>query len=189
MNLMAAERLRELKGPKVLHRLEEIWHTFYCETLPMLEAILYMVKHKGRPCIRTTTLATFRDVVFLFTNVEDAIIRGKRNLPPGIRHAILILQCVNDSYPPSKNKLKIEFLAAQICSSYIGYYGLYQNGHLIVTSNEPMIISKRRPSADVGGPRRISRPFSIQPQQMDTLNQIFKNAVRHKTPKGRRPLR
>ncbi|CAL1287446.1 unnamed protein product [Larinioides sclopetarius] len=174
-----SQKLRHHHGSRLLQCLEEVWSSFYMEILPVLEAVLYLVKPKGRLSVRSVTLASFRDIVFFSEDIEDAINTERELISPGIRHAILILQSVNDSYPPCKNRLRLESLAAQICSPFMGYFGLYENGELVTTSNEPAAFAKRRPSADVG-PRRISRPFSVQPQQMETLNQLFKKAIRHK---------
>lgn len=55
---------------------------------------------------------------------------------------------MNDSYPPNKNKLRAEYLAAQVTSRFLGYLGLYENGELVVVSNEPMLAAKRRPSGN-----------------------------------------
>ncbi|GBM62558.1 Proline-rich protein 5 [Araneus ventricosus] len=180
-----AQKLRHHHGSRLLQCLEEVWSSFYMEILPLLEAVLHLVKPKGRLSVRSVTLASFRDIVFFSEDIEDAVHTERELISPGIRHAILILQSVNDSYPPCKNRLRLESLAAQICSPFMGYFGLYENGELVTTSNEPAAFAKRRPSADVG-PRRISRPFSVQPQQMETLNQLFKKAIRHK---GQKALR
>lgn len=59
-----------------------------------------------------------------------------------------LFQGVNDSYPPNKNKLRIENIAAQVCSPYLGYNGLYEDGEITVPSNEPMLAAKRRPSGN-----------------------------------------
>ncbi|GIY76493.1 proline-rich protein 5 [Caerostris extrusa] len=177
--IILAGRLRSHQGPRLLQCLEEVWTSFYTDILPALEAILHLLKPKGRLSVRCLTLAAFRDIVFFAGDTEDAINRGKACLSPAIKHSILILQSINDSYPPCKNRLRLESLAAQICSPFMGYFGLYEDGALVKSSNEPIAFAKRRPSADVG-PRRISRPFSVQPQQMDTLNQLFKKAIRQK---------
>lgn len=42
----------------------------------------------------------------------------------------------------------METIAAQVCDVYLGYYGLYEYGDLTVTSNEPMLAAKRRPSGN-----------------------------------------
>lgn len=174
-----AGRLRGLKDSRLLQQLEDIWINFYKNTLPTLEAVMHSVKPKGRVSIRSITLAAFRDAIALSADLEGAV-RFNSDISPEIKHMILILQNVNDSYPPNKNKLRMENIAAQVFSIYLGYYGLYENGDLIVTSNEPMLASKRRPSVDISAPRRISRPFSVQPQTLDTLDELFKSAVRHR---------
>lgn len=63
-----------------------------------------------------------------------------------LKAKLFTFQNVNDSYPPCKNKLRLESLCAQICSPFMGYIGLYENGQLLVTSNEPAAFAKRRPS-------------------------------------------
>ncbi|XP_054709003.1 proline-rich protein 5-like isoform X2 [Uloborus diversus] len=172
-------KLKRLDRSTFLQRLEDVWISFYSKTLPLLEAIFYQVKPKGRLSIRCTTLVAFRDVILLSSDIEAVPAYGA-DVSPEIRRMILLLQNVNDSYPPSKNKIRMESLAARICSPFMGYMGMYQKGYLVVTSSEPMHAARRRPSAvEVGGPRRISRPFSVQPHQMDTLNELFKTAVRH----------
>ncbi|GFQ90200.1 proline-rich protein 5 [Trichonephila clavata] len=177
--VLLAGSLRNVKGPELLNSLEEVWTSFYSDTLPLLEGAFYLLKPRGRLSVRGIALAAFRDIVFFAEDVEGAIHTKRDSISPEIRHAILILQNVNDSYPPCKNRLRLESLAAQICSPFMGYFGIYENGHLVTPSNEPATFAKRRPSADVG-PRRISRPFSVQPQQMDTLNQLFKKAIRQR---------
>ncbi|KAG8185387.1 hypothetical protein JTE90_018610 [Oedothorax gibbosus] len=175
-----ASKLKQCKDEILLRSLEEVWCQFYRDTLPLLEAVLLLLKPKGRLSVRCTTLAAFRDVVFFSEDIEGAINNTRDCISSEILHSILVQQTVNDSYPPSKNKLRLETLAAQICNPFLGYLGLFENGNLVVSSNEPAAFAKRRPSADAG-PRRISRPFSVQPQQMDTLNQVFKKAIRNKS--------
>ncbi|XP_042899959.1 proline-rich protein 5-like [Parasteatoda tepidariorum] len=175
--------LKGLKGVELLQRLKEKWTTFYSNTVPMLEVVFYLLKPKGRMSVRSTTLVTFRDVVFFSDNVEVSIRTEKEYASSELQHMILVLYSVTDTYPPSKNRLRLEAVAASLCSTFMGYYGMYKNGELVIPSNEPAAASRRRPSEV--GPRRISRPFSVQPQQMETLNQLFKNAVRNKQhPRG-----
>lgn len=94
---------------------------------------------------------------------------------PGIKHMFLILQVVNDTYPPNKNKLKLESILARIINPFLGFRGLYHGGsEPVIPSMEPSIASRRK-SSDW---RRISRPLSVQSQQVETLTELFINALR-----------
>nr|XP_042899960.1 proline-rich protein 5-like isoform X2 [Parasteatoda tepidariorum] len=83
--------LKGLKGVELLQRLKEKWTTFYSNTVPMLEVVFYLLKPKGRMSVRSTTLVTFRDVVFFSDNVEVSIRTEKEYASSELQHMILVL--------------------------------------------------------------------------------------------------
>ncbi|XP_022237986.1 proline-rich protein 5-like [Limulus polyphemus] len=108
--------------------------------------------------------------------MEDALSSEVIEVTPGVKHMLLILYNVNDTFPPNKNKLRLESLLARVIVPFLGFKGLYYGeSEPVVESSEPELIARRRSS---DGSRRISRPLSIQPQQVDTLNEMFLKAIR-----------
>ncbi|PRD27981.1 UNVERIFIED_CONTAM: Proline-rich protein 5 [Trichonephila clavipes] len=57
-------------GPELLNSLEEVWTSFYSDTLPLLEGAFYLLKPRGRLSVRGIALAAFRDIVFFAEDVE-----------------------------------------------------------------------------------------------------------------------
>ncbi|XP_076337807.1 proline-rich protein 5-like isoform X6 [Tachypleus tridentatus] len=108
-------------------------------------------------------------------NIVGAISSATDVIPHGIKHMLLILQNVKDQYPPCKNKLKLESLVAKVVTPFLGFTGLYYDGEgPVVLSKEPQLVTRQRLS---DGGRRISRPFSLQPKQLETLNEMFLSAL------------
>ncbi|KAM7308436.1 proline-rich protein 5-like [Ixodes scapularis] len=93
---------------------------------------------------------------------------------------ILILYNVSDSYPPTKTKLKLESLLARLVSPFLGFQGLYLQGHPepVIKSSEPEIAARRKSADGVPLPRKLSRPMSSQPRQIETLHELFLTALR-----------
>lgn len=90
---------------------------------------------------------------------------------------VLLIQGIMDTFPPSKSKLRMETITASVVSPFMGYKGVYENydNRLpVVTSSEPELNAVHR-QQDM---RRISRPLSVQPKQMETLNELFMSALR-----------
>ncbi|XP_023212321.1 proline-rich protein 5-like isoform X2 [Centruroides sculpturatus] len=173
--IILRENIRLEEGEKLLVMLEEIWNYFFKKILPALEAILYLIKTKEILTVRQTALVSFRDFILLKIKIEEALQKVNYKVSSGIKHMFLILQGVNDSYPPNKNKLKLESILARIINPFLGFRGLYQGGsEPVIPSMEPAIAARRK-SADW---RRISRPLSVQPQQVETLTELFINALR-----------
>ncbi|XP_022246929.1 proline-rich protein 5-like [Limulus polyphemus] len=170
------DRIRQSKGKRLTRSLEEVWGNIFVDILPLLDAILFLVKTREGITIRQTTLAAFRDQVVLKLNIEDALSSEAAEVPLGVKHMLLILYNVNDVFPPNKNKLRLESLLARTIVPFLGFKGLYcGNSMPLIESSEPQLIAKRRSN---DGGRRISRPFSIQPCQLDTLNEMFLTALR-----------
>jgi hypothetical protein len=117
-----------------------------------------------------------------------------------------------DTFPPQKNKLKIEQMASLLLNPFHGYKGLYldHESEPSYPSSEPIMFANRK---SVGNPsidsisllhfrlilpiiiifviindfccaftdiniRRISRPLSVQPKQIETLNELFLSVIR-----------
>ena len=103
----------------------------------------------------------------------------KRILPSGFLQLVMVVQGVMDTYPPNKNKLRMESVAASVTSPFMGYKGWYEGDpkEPKIRSSEPGLNADRRISTEH---RRVSRPFSVQPKQMETLNELFLNALKKK---------
>ncbi|XP_077513861.1 uncharacterized protein LOC144124833 isoform X2 [Amblyomma americanum] len=100
-------------------------------------------------------------------------------VPDGIRHMLLILYNVSDSYPPTKTKLKLEGMLARILNPFLGFQGLYEGTpEPTVKSAEPEVASRRKSADGVPLPRKLSRPMSSQPRQIETLHELFLTALR-----------
>lgn len=163
--------------------LSEHWTQFYSNILPALDCILFRVKAKCGLTIRQTTLIAFRDEVIFKTSFEEnlnILVKEKKSIPSDIKHMLLVLQSIYESYPPTRNKTHIEALTALVISPYLGYKGLYlnfDNSEPAVPSREPQLNAKRK-SIDLGA--RGSRPLTMQPKQLETLNELFASALRKK---------
>ncbi|XP_076324338.1 proline-rich protein 5-like [Tachypleus tridentatus] len=170
------ERIRQSKGRRLMRSLEEVWENTFVNILPLLDAVFFLVKTREGFTIRQTTLAAFRDKVVLKLNIEDALFTETAEVPSGVKHMLLILYNVNDAFPPNKNKLRLEPLLARTVVPFLGFKGLYCGKPIpSIESSEPQLIARRRSS---DGGRRISRPLSIQPSRLDTLNEMFLTALR-----------
>lgn len=56
---------------------------------------------------------------------------------------------MNDSYPPTKTKLKLEALVARLVSPFLGFQGLYQGGpEPVIKSSEPELVARRKSSGN-----------------------------------------
>lgn len=185
---MAVIRDRVLNGYDLITCLCDNWQQFYSNILPALDCILFRVKAKCGLTVRQTTLVAFRDEVILKTSFEEELnrmVNQDRDVSPDIRHMLLVLQSVYECYPPSKNKIHIEALTALVVSPYQGYKGLYlnhKNTEPEVVSREPVLNAKRKSidmmcrAVGVG-----SRPLTMQPKQLETLNELFASALRKNT--------
>lgn len=130
--------------------------------------------------MRQAFLVAFRDVVVTKLDLEDLLNAGSRDLVPDlIKHMLFILYNVNDSYPPSKAKLKLEGLLARIVVPFLGFQGIYEGGpEPTVKSTEPEVAARRKSADGVPLPRKLSRPMSSQPRQIETLHELFLTALR-----------
>ena len=181
---MALIRDRVTDGYDLIDSLCDNWRQFYSNILPALDCILFRVKAKCGLTIRQTTLVAFRDEVIFKTSFEEELnqlVNQNRDVPQDIKHMLLVLQSIYECYPPSKYKTHIEALTALVISPYMGYKGLYldyKNNEPEIPSREPVLNAKRK-SIDLMC-RAGSRPLTMQPKQLETLNELFASAIRKK---------
>lgn len=174
------QKLQAEPREKLLDVLSSEWENLFRHVLPTLDMILYVVKGKGSTTVRQAFLVAFRDVVVTKLDLEDLLSAESRDLVPElIKHMLFILYNVNDSYPPSKTKLKLEGLLARIVVPFLGFQGLYEGGpEPTIKSAEPEVAARRKSADGVPLPRKLSRPMSSQPRQIETLHELFLTALR-----------
>ncbi|XP_053575018.1 proline-rich protein 5 isoform X2 [Bombina bombina] len=120
------DKIRFYEGQKLLDSLAETWDFFFCDVLPMLQAIFYPVQGK-EPSIRQLALLHFRNIITLNIKLDDAISRPRARVPASIIQMLLILQGVHESKGVSEEYLNLEALLQKVVSPYLGTYGLYSN--------------------------------------------------------------
>ncbi|KAM8974001.1 proline-rich protein 5 isoform 1-T1 [Pelodytes ibericus] len=120
------DKIRFYEGQKLLDSLAETWDFFFCDVLPMLQAIFYPVQGK-EPSIRQLALIHFRNIITLNIKLDDALSRTRARIPPSIIQMLLILQGVHESKGVSDEYLNLEALLQKVVSPYLGTYGLYSN--------------------------------------------------------------
>uniref|UniRef100_A0ACB8EBV7 Proline-rich protein 5 n=1 Tax=Sphaerodactylus townsendi TaxID=933632 RepID=A0ACB8EBV7_9SAUR len=120
------DKIRFYEGQKLLDTLAETWDFFFCDVLPMLQAIFYPVQGK-EPSVRQLALLHFRNIIALNIKLEDALSRSRARVPPSIIQMLLILQGVHESKGVTEDYLKLESLIQKVVSPYLGTYGLYSN--------------------------------------------------------------
>ncbi|XP_075538560.1 proline-rich protein 5-like isoform X2 [Dermacentor variabilis] len=174
------QELQAVPREKLLEVLSSEWENLFRHVLPTLDMILYVVKGKGSTTVRQAFLVVFRDAVVTKLDLEDLINENTRHLvPDGIRHMLLILYNVSDSYPPTKTKLKLEVLLARLLDPFLGFQGFYEGKpEPTVKSAEPEVAARRKSADGVPLPRKLSRPMSSQPRQIETLHELFLTALR-----------
>lgn len=172
--IIIRENIWHNQGKKILKELEDEWTYFFTEILPMIQAIFYAVRKSGTT-IRLATQAAFRDIIVVKLNILGALeLDVKFKVTSGLKHMFLVLQNLHDTYPPNEQQLQLEAIVARVIIPYLGFYGYYEGGsEPLVESSEPMIASQRRASTEA---HKI-RPLSVQTTQLETLEDIFKNAV------------
>jgi len=172
MAVLNAHISKEKDLMKMFQTLEETWEHFFANTLPMLQSIMFAVKCK-KLTIRQITLVSFRDEVLLKLPIKDILqIEHARNSAV-FKQMLLVLQGVIDTYPPNKNRLELESFVARLVVPYLGYRGIYRGrNEPDVESMEPLVA--RRKSIDL---RKLSRPLSVQPENIHTLEEMFKSAL------------
>nr|CAD7398086.1 unnamed protein product [Timema poppensis] len=140
--------------------------------------ILFTNQQNHKLSIRQASLVAFRDCVImkleskLTPELEDQYL--KKKVSPALRQMFLVLQNVSESYPPSEERIKLERLVARVVSPYMGFRGLYRDGHPdpVIKSREMDVAHLRRPS--VVDPRRLTRPLSLtSARHVETLNDLF----------------
>lgn len=173
-------KLEAVPREALLQLLSSEWENLFRHVLPTLDMILYVVKGKGSTTVRQAFLVVFRDGVVTKLDLEELINEETRHsVPDGIRHMLLILYNVSDSYPPTKTKLKLEGLLARLMVPFLGFQGLYEGTpEPTVKSAEPEVAARRKSADGVPLPRKLSRPMSSQPRQIETLHELFLTALR-----------
>uniref|UniRef100_A0A8C5PUV8 Proline rich 5 n=1 Tax=Leptobrachium leishanense TaxID=445787 RepID=A0A8C5PUV8_9ANUR len=134
------DKIRFYEGQKLLDSLAETWDFFFCDVLPMLQAIFYPVQGK-EPSIRQLALLHFRNIITLNLKLEDAMARPRARLPPSIIQMLLILQGVHESKGVTEEYLNLEALLQKVVSPYLGTYGLFSNEGPV--SHASCILEKR----------------------------------------------
>ncbi|TRY82698.1 hypothetical protein DNTS_018763 [Danionella cerebrum] len=114
------------KGMKLLDSLVDTWDFFFCDVLPMLQAIFYPVQGKD-PSVRQLALLLFRNIIALSVKLEEALSRPHTQPPPGLTHMLLILQGVHEPGCVSSEYLRLECLVQKVVSPYLGTLGLFYN--------------------------------------------------------------
>ncbi|XP_059833951.1 proline-rich protein 5-like isoform X1 [Hypanus sabinus] len=127
------DKIRFYEGQKLLDTVAEIWDFFFCDILPMLQAIFYPVQGK-EPTVRQIALLHFRNVITLNVKLEDALSRPRARVPPSIIQMLLILQGVHESKGVSGDYLRLELLIQKVVSPYLGTYGLHMGNEQITHS-------------------------------------------------------
>ncbi|KAM4677440.1 proline-rich protein 5 isoform 2-T2 [Discoglossus pictus] len=120
------DKIRFYEGQKLLDSLAETWDFFFCDVLPMLQAIFYPVQGK-EPSIRQLALLHFRNIITLNLKLDDALSRPRARVPASIIQMLLILQGVHESKGVTQEYLNLESLLQKVVSPYLGTYGLYSN--------------------------------------------------------------
>ncbi|XP_072915273.1 proline-rich protein 5-like isoform X2 [Hemitrygon akajei] len=127
------DKIRFYEGQKLLDTVAEIWDFFFCDILPMLQAIFYPVQGK-EPTVRQIALLHFRNVITLNVKLEDALSRPRARVPPSIIQMLLILQGVHESKGVSGDYLRLELLIQKVVSPYLGTYGLHMGNEQVTHS-------------------------------------------------------
>ncbi|XP_048404513.2 proline-rich protein 5 isoform X1 [Stegostoma tigrinum] len=127
------DKIRFYEGQKLLDTVAEIWDFFFCDILPMLQAIFCPVQGK-EPTVRQIALLHFRNIITLNVKLEDALSRPRARVPPSLIQMLLILQGVHESKGVTGDYLRLEMLIQKVVSPYLGTYGLH-------TGNEQAIYS------------------------------------------------
>ncbi|XP_064488576.1 proline-rich protein 5-like [Ornithodoros turicata] len=173
------EELSQLDRTLLLTVLAEEWEKLHNHVLPTVDLIMYAVKSKGGITVRQCFLVAFRDVVLTKLELEDLLDNAKCTIPPGIKHMLLTVYNVSETYPPSKSKLKLEGLVARVVSPFLGFLGLYEGSpQPVIRSSEHDYVTRKKSTDDVPVVRKISRPMTGQPRQIETLNELFLTALR-----------
>lgn len=171
--------LRQSDRRCLLSTLSEEWKNIFTHVLPTLDIILYAVKGKGRMTVRQTFLVAFRDTVLTKLDLEELLEEPKGDMPQGIKHMLLIIYNVADTYPPSKSRLKLEGLVARVVSPFLGFLGLYEgDAQPTIKSSEPEHAGRKKSGDGAPVTRKISRPMTTQPRQIETLSELFLTALR-----------
>ncbi|XP_035679581.1 proline-rich protein 5-like isoform X1 [Branchiostoma floridae] len=160
------EKIKREKGQQLLECLSDIWDYFFCEVLPMLQAIFCPVQATGFS-VREMSLVGFRDTILLKIAFSDALDTPDVVISPSITQMLLVLQSVHDNNP---EYLQLESLVARIVSPYLGLRGLYMGGpEPLIPANKPVTVVLRQKTLG-DEPLKGERPLSMQlfpAQQLD----------------------
>ncbi|KAI8504507.1 Proline rich 5 like [Branchiostoma belcheri] len=153
-------------GKQLLESLSDIWDYFFCEVLPMLQAIFCPVQATGFS-VREMSLVGFRDTILLKIAFSEALDTPDVVISPSITQMLLVLQSVHDNNP---EYLQLESLVARIVSPYLGLRGLYMGGpEPLIPANKPVTVVLRQKTLG-DEPLKGERPLSMQlfpSQQLD----------------------
>ncbi|XP_069759528.1 proline-rich protein 5-like isoform X2 [Narcine bancroftii] len=127
------DKIRFYEGQKLLDTVAEVWDFFFCDILPMLQAIFYPVQGK-EPTVRQIALLHFRNIITLNVKLEDALSRPRARVPPSLIQMLLILQGVHESKGVSGDYLRLELLIQKVVSPYLGTYGLHMGNEQVTHS-------------------------------------------------------
>jgi len=121
---------KEKKGGNLLEPLGVIWHEFYSNILPTLQAIFYPIHAYIN--FRTINLIGFRDMVLLKTKIDEMLEPGQK-VSKSIKQMLLILSSVHEINPhtrlPSENCIKVQELTARVVRPFLGVDGLYDENY------------------------------------------------------------
>ncbi|XP_074643149.1 proline-rich protein 5-like isoform X2 [Tubulanus polymorphus] len=164
------ESLRDREGLELLIALGELWRNFFRQILPTLEILLRPIQ-TTEFSIRQVSLLTFRDVIVLkFFSELTGVLKNTATVSPPIRQMFLILQGINEGFPPTENRLQLECLVGLAVNPYIGFKGIYFG------SSEPAIEATEeayRKKSSITKPPFLpfqSRQLSIDVQRLPENN-------------------
>ncbi|XP_061628970.1 proline-rich protein 5a isoform X1 [Phyllopteryx taeniolatus] len=133
------DKIRFYEGQKLLDSLAETWDFFFCDVLPMVQAIFHPVQGK-EPSVRQLALLHFRSTIVLSVKLEDALSRPRARVPPSVTQMLLVLQGVHESRGVNEDYLRLEALVQKVVSPYLGTHGLHSGDH---TEDHCCVLEKR----------------------------------------------
>ena len=91
--IILREDVKEKSGETLLSKLADVWKHFFCEVLPLLQAVFYDLTPPNGQSLRDIALISFRDIVLLKTKLQEAFTGDTAvQVPPRITQMLLILQ-------------------------------------------------------------------------------------------------
>lgn len=91
--IILREDVKEKTGTTLLEKLADIWKHFFCEVLPLLQAVFHHLTPPDGQSLRDIALVSFRDIVLLKTKLQEAF-EGDTSVhvPPRIIQMLLVIQ-------------------------------------------------------------------------------------------------